>query len=75
MSSRDSNDMMVGDVTTLDGKLFHISTVLCVNEYFLMSSLKCDLYSLYCRRPLVVDSSLVRRKLDTSSSYLPVRIF
>jgi hypothetical protein len=26
--SRDSNDMMVGAVTTLDGKLFHISTVL-----------------------------------------------
>jgi hypothetical protein len=38
---------MIGAVTTLDGKLFHISTVLCVNEYFLMSSLECDLYSLY----------------------------
>jgi hypothetical protein len=32
--------MMVGDAITLDGKLFHISTVLCVNEYFLMSSLE-----------------------------------
>jgi hypothetical protein len=31
---------MIGAVTTLDGKLFHISTVLCVNEYFLMSSLE-----------------------------------
>ena len=38
MSSRDSNDMMVGAVTTLDGKLFHISTVLCVNKYFLKHS-------------------------------------
>jgi hypothetical protein len=36
--------MMVGAVTTLDGKLFHISTVLCVNEYFRMFSLECDLY-------------------------------
>jgi hypothetical protein len=26
--------MIVGAVTTLDVKLFHISTVLCVNEYF-----------------------------------------
>jgi hypothetical protein len=44
-----------------------------VNEYFLMSSLECVLYSLYWW-PHVVDSSLVRWKLDTSSSYLPVRI-
>jgi hypothetical protein len=47
LSSLDSNDMVVGAVTTLDVKLFHISTVLCVNEYFLMSSLECDLYNLY----------------------------
>jgi hypothetical protein len=31
-------------------------------------------HDLSIRWPLVVDSSLVRRKLDTSSSYLPVRI-
>ena len=38
LNCRDSNDMMVGAVTTLDGKLFHISTVLCVNKYFLKHS-------------------------------------
>jgi hypothetical protein len=45
MISLDSNDMVVGAVTTLDVKLFHNSTVLCVNEYFLMSSLEKYNYS------------------------------
>ena len=46
LSSLDSNCLMVGAETTFDGRLFQILTVLCVNEYFLKSSLERVLYKI-----------------------------